>query len=384
MPLLNIGVVGTSLKENERRVSIHPDHLNWISDEIRRHLIFENGYGLPFSVKDDNIAAVTGGLASRKEIFERCDVILLPKPVQKDFDTMKENGILWGWVHCVQQEGFTQTSIERRLTLIALEAMYKWGPKGERQIHIFHKNNEMAGYAGVLDALRLVGMDGNYGPSLKAVVTSFGSVSRGAICALQGLGFKNITVFTLRPPNLVANQVAGIEYLQMKANTSGQMVVLNPDGSSRPFIDELASADIIVNGILQDTDNPLMFVQDGEIERLKPGFLIIDISCDCGMGFPFARPTTFENPIFKVQEVHYYAVDHTPSYLWNSASWEISKSLVPFLPVVIAGIDKWDQNETIRRAIEIRSGVIQNPKILSFQKRLPEYPHIQSSQIEKS
>ena len=29
--------------------------------------------------------------------------------------------------------------------------------------------------------------------------------------------------------------------------------------------------------------------------------------------------------------VDYYAVDHSPSYLWNSATWEISEALLPFL-----------------------------------------------------
>jgi hypothetical protein len=31
----------------------------------------------------------------------------------------------------------------------------------------------------------------------------------------------------------------------------------------------------------------------------------------------------------------------------------------------------------VRRAIEIRDGVIQNQRILSFQHRLPDYPHLQ-------
>ena len=74
--------------------------------------------------------------------------------------------------------------------------------------------------------------------------------------------------------------------------------------------------------------------------------------------------------------VHYYAVDHTPSLLWNSASWEISEALIPFLGPVMSGPAAWDENLTIRRAIEIRDGVIQNPKILSFQSRAAEYPHL--------
>ena len=35
----------------------------------------------------------------------------------------------------------------------------------------------------------------------------------------------------------------------------------------------------------------------------------------------------------------------------------------------------WDRDVTIRRAIEIRDGVIQNPAILSFQGRSPDHPH---------
>ena len=41
----------------------------------------------------------------------------------------------------------------------------------------------------------------------------------------------------------------------------------------------------------------------------------------------------------------------------------------------MAGPAAWDADETIRRAIEIRDGEIQNPRILSFQDREPEYPH---------
>jgi alanine dehydrogenase len=103
--------------------------------------------------------------------------------------------------------------------------------------------------------------------------------------------------------------------------------------------------------------------------------LIVDVSCDEGMGFSFARPTPFTAPMFKVGHVNYYAVDHTPSYLWDSASWEISNSLLPYLPIVMGGPDRWAESETIQRAIEIREGVIQNPKILSFQNRREAYPH---------
>jgi hypothetical protein len=39
------------------------------------------------------------------------------------------------------------------------------------------------------------------------------------------------------------------------------------------------------------------------------------------------------------------------------------------------GPGAWDRDRTIRRAIQIRDGVIANPKILSFQRRSAEFPH---------
>ena len=143
----------------------------------------------------------------------------------------------------------------------------------------------------------------------------------------------------------------------------------------RPMIEEFAEAGLIVNGILQDTDLPLMYMAKDEEQRCRPGSLIIDVSCDEGMGFPFARSTTFDRPTLPVGQATYYAVDHTPSYLWNAASWEISEALLPYLETVVSGPDAWKSSDTISRAIEIRDGVLQNPKILSFQRREDEFPH---------
>lgn len=376
MSLLTVGVFGTSRKKQEKRVPIHPAQLGWLDEEIRNQLFFEEGYGVPFGMNDLDLAKLSGGVLSRKELFHQKDIALLAKPIQEDFDDMKEGAIHWGWPHCVQQRAITQSAIDKKLTLIAWEAMHRWSATGEWQMHIFQNNNEIAGYAGVHHAMNLMGIDGNYGPNRKAVVTSFGSVSRGAIRALQSRGIQDITVFTQRHYFLVADQMAGVNYFQFDEDESGQLMSLHPGNQTRPFIEELLDADIIVNGMLQDTDHPLMLVQEDQNHLLKPGCIIMDISCDEGMAFTFAKPTSFDEPIFKAGNAYYYAVDHTPSYLWNAASWEISNSLIPYLPLIMGGPEKWNESETIRRAIEIKDGIILNPKILSFQNRSSEYPHL--------
>jgi len=103
--------------------------------------------------------------------------------------------------------------------------------------------------------------------------------------------------------------------------------------------------------------------------------MIIDISCDEGMGFWCSRPTSFEEPILETDNIFYYAVDHTPAYYWRSASWEISTALLPYLPTILNGPQAWEKNPTIKKAIDIRNGNIQNQKILSFQNRAQDYPH---------
>ena len=374
--LLTMGVIGKSLKENEMRVPIHPEHVKHISEELRKQITFEQGYGERFGVDDNTLARLTSGrIATREEILNGFDCVLMPKPLATDLSEVREGRVVWGWPHCVQQKEITQISIDRKLTLIAWEEMFTWNKAGEKNMHTFYKNNEMAGYAGVNHALSLTGICGYYGKPVKIVVISFGSVSRGAIYALQGQGFKDITVLTGRPSNEVKDQIPGIKFKQMKNEGSGNMHVIEPDGSTRPFTEVLADVQIIVNGVLQDSDHPKMFVSARDADKLMKGTLIIDISCDEGMGFWCAKPTSFENPMFEADGKYYYAVDHSPSYYWNSASWEISKALLPFLPEVLKGANAWDKNITISKSIEIREGVIQNPKILSFQNREKEYPH---------
>ena len=373
------GLIATSRKENEHRLPIHPQHLERIPPELRSRLRFERGYGHRFGCTDAELERFCGGLLERSQILETCDVVVLPKPVREDFEELREGAVLWGWPHCVQQQEFTQIAIDKRLTLIAFEAMFEWQRNGSRGVHIFYKNNELAGYCGVLHAFELLGIDGHYGPHRRAAVLGFGSVSRGAIYALEGRGIHDITIYTQRPAHLVKDQKFGCHHRQMRRGqgVSGQagMEAVAPGGAAIPLADEIATADVIVNGTLQDTDNPLMYMAESDVPRLKTGSVIIDVSCDLAMGFPFARPTTFEEPTFTAGATTYYAVDHTPTYLWDSATWEISESLLPYLPLVMGGPDGWQSDDTVARAIEIRDGVIENPKILSFQRRAEGYPH---------
>ena len=146
MDTLSLGVIGTSKKEDERRVPIHPDHLARLPGQLSRQLIFETGYGERFGVSDSELAGQIGGFASRDEILETMGTVIIAKPVLADFEQLREGGVLWGYPHCTQQRQITQTAINRKQTVIAFEDMFVWGPKGQIGRH-GSAGRRLAGYS---------------------------------------------------------------------------------------------------------------------------------------------------------------------------------------------------------------------------------------------
>jgi N5-(carboxyethyl)ornithine synthase len=377
MKKLTLGVIGTSRKEDEKRVPIHPDHLIRLPEDIRKQLIFEKGYGAPFGLDDDFFVSQSGGVASRHELLAEIGSVIIAKPVLADLQEIREGGFIWGYPHCAQQSDITQTAIDRKLTLIAFEDMFIWSPNGQAGRHTFYKNNEMAGYCAVIHALQLRGIDGHYGNQRKVIIFSFGAVSRGAIYALKAHGFRDITICIQRPDYAVREEILDVHYVRIREGNNGEarMVTIEHDGTVRPLSNLISESEIIINGTYQDTDNPIDFVTEDEKDTLKPGSLIIDVSCDEGMGFYFAKPTSFKKPILHIENIDYYAVDHTPSYLWESASRSISAALIVYLSTILEGRDSWMKNSTIQRAINVDDGVVKKESVLTFQNRTPDYPH---------
>lgn len=380
---LSLGVLARSRKPNERRLPIHPDHFGRIDPQTRSRIFLEHGYGADFGATDDALAGLVGGMRTREQLVADCDVILLPKVAAQDLAEFRVGQVVWGWPHCVQNTELTQIAIDRRLTLIAFEAMNHWQADGGFGLHVFHKNNELAGYCSVLHAMQLIGITGSYGRRLRAAVIGFGATARGAVTALNAHGVDDVRVLTNRDVAAVAAPIHSTQIIQMGHDDGAppdQTWADTPDGGVVPVARVLADNDIVVNCVLQDPGNPLIFATENDLAAFTPGSLIVDVSCDVGMGFSWAQPTSFVEPLRGLANgVHYYAVDHSPSYLWDSATWEVSEALLPHLETLLAGPSAWRESPTIQRAIEIHDGVVLNRDILSFQQRGDAYPHSRSA-----
>ncbi|KQY46092.1 N(5)-(carboxyethyl)ornithine synthase [Cellulomonas sp. Root137] len=375
--LLRLGVMATSRKPDERRLPIHPGHLERIDADLRAQMILERGYGARFGIADDQIAPLVGQMSDRDEVIAQADIVLLPKPQASDLEDLRDGQVLWGWPHCVQDRRITQLAIDKRLTLIAWEAMNHWQADGGFGLHVFHKNNELAGYCSVLHALQLCGSTGDYGRRLTAVVIGFGATARGAVTALNAHGIHDVRVLTNREIAAVGSPIPSVDIIHFDHNPEDPFEsTVTTEGGPVRLPGYLAENDIVVNCTLQDPNAPLTYLRTSDLGEFRPGSLIVDVSVDEGMGFGWARPTSFADPMFTVGDTtNYYAVDHSPSLLWNSTTWEISEALMPFLRTVMSGPESWAASDTIQRAVEIEDGRIRNEAILTFQGRSAEYPH---------
>lgn len=135
---MDTAVIGTSRKENEKRVAIHPGQIKEIPENIRKQLFFERGYGIPFGISDDKIALLTGNKPMKREmLFKSFKAFIIPKPVEEDFEEMSDGSVVWGWIHSIQNKKIAQIAIDKKLTLVAWENMYYKGKRN--RVHIFQK-----------------------------------------------------------------------------------------------------------------------------------------------------------------------------------------------------------------------------------------------------
>ena len=192
-------------------------------------------------------------------------------------------------------------------------------------------------------------------------------------------GISQVDVLTQRDAAAVAAPIHSARIVQFDPREGDvrSSDVYTEDGDGEPLAGFLAQHDVIVNCVLQDPNRPAIFLDDEDLPLA--GTRARSSSTSPAMrAWDSAGPgrRSSDDPTFVVGDnVTYYAVDHSPSYLWNSATWEISEALLPHIETVLAGPEGWEQDETIRRAIEIQDGVIRNPSILTFQSRSADYPH---------
>lgn len=306
-------------KRNERRRALIPGHVPDMPNPD--NLVLETGYGEVLGYRDEDYRKRGCVVASRDVVCD-CPVICIPKAVPTD-EYFQAGKTVFGWIHAVQGRRMTDVLVQHKMTAIAWEEMFENGR------HTFWRNQELSGEAAVAQAFLEWG---RVPYECKVAVVGRGNVARGAMRALE---------------------------------RAGTAVMVYDRKTSPTLRHDIGRYDVIVNAVRWDVFRTDHIVYEEDLEKMKPGSLIIDVSCDEGMGIESSHPTSIKQPVYWHKGILHYAVDHTPTLFFQTASQCISEALSRFLP----GLVKEEPNGVLEAATIIRNGEILDEHIVRFQKR---------------
>lgn len=310
-----------SRKENENRRALIPQDVAKLKNP--QLLYIESGYGIPLGYSDADYAAYGCNITDFDSVMN-CDILCDAKIGDEPFlQDLKPGQIVFGWVHAVQHRDITDAIALKGGTAYCWEDMYEDGR------HSFWRNNEIAGEAAIMHAFQCWG---KMAYDCDVAIIGRGNVARGALKILDKMGAK-ITTYDRR--------------------------------TEKKFQKELGNYDVLVNGILWDTSRTDHIVYKEDLKRIRPGAMIVDISCDTNGGIETSHSTTIDDPTYEVDGIMHYVVDHTPALFYKTVSESLSAEVVKYLDQLIE--DR--PGEVLVTCRSIHEGKILDQRIIDFQKR---------------
>lgn len=315
-----IGFVISSKKNEERRALLPKDIVKLRNPHM---LVFEQGYGEVLGISDQAYRDTGAKVCSCEETHSQ-PVICNPKvPTLEERKYYQDGQTFFGWIHAVQGRSIVDFLTSKKMCGIAWEDMY------EKERYIFWRNREISGEAAIIHALPFLS---RLPDEIKVAMIGRGNCARGAFKILSRLGAE-VRIYDRMT----------VKYLR----------------------EEIGEFDVVINAVLWDVFRTDHLIYREDLKKMKPGSMLIDISCDEAMGIETSHPTTIEDPIYIVDGVIHYAVDHTPAIFAKSATEAISTALYPYIDDLV----EERPNPVIEQAVCIRNGVILDQRVIQFQNR---------------
>lgn len=313
-----------SHKNGERRRALIPQDIKKINHP--EQLYFEEGYGISIGVSDEEYLSAGCHVVSREQALN-CDIITDVKLGDADYLEQLESGkILFGWGHAVQNLDFTSAVLNNNHTLVAWEEIFEEGR------YIFYRNREVAGEAAIMHAFRY---SGKMPYDTKVAILGNGQTAKGALRILHGLGAEV--------------DVYGRKFEQL-------------------FRKKMFDYDVLVNCVMWDTDRSDRIIYAEDIKKMKPGTMIVDISCDPYLEIETSHPTSIDDPVYTVDGVIHYAVDNTPAMYPITVTKVLSEGIAHYINILVED-EINDYPDNLKIATEIIDGHIIDERIRKFRTK---------------
>jgi alanine dehydrogenase len=93
----------------------------------------------------------------------------------------------------------------------------------------------------------------------------------------------------------------------------------------------VAIADVVIGAVLIPGGRAPFLVTEEMVKSMRPGSVIVDVSIDQGGCVETSRPTTLDDPTFRVHDVVHYCVPNMTSNIARTASRVLSDAAMPYV-----------------------------------------------------
>jgi alanine dehydrogenase len=90
-------------------------------------------------------------------------------------------------------------------------------------------------------------------------------------------------------------------------------------------------ADLVIGAVLVPGAKAPTLVGNGLVARMKPGSVLVDISIDQGGCFEDSRPTTHDDPTFRVHDSVFYCVANMPGAVPRTSTYALTNVTLPYV-----------------------------------------------------
>jgi alanine dehydrogenase len=291
-------------------------------------------------------------LPDAQSLYDQAELVVKVKePYDNEPEMLKEDQLLFCFLHLAADEGLTHRLLKSGVTGIAFETVEDRGG-----LPILAPMSDIAGRIAVQNGTTLLHhQHGGRGLLLgglpaaergHVVVLGAGQAGGNAAQLAAAMGAR-VTVFDRLREKMGAMRDLG-----------NNVTALYPYHDA--ISEAVASADLLIGAVLIPGTKAPHVISAQQISTMRAGSVVVDISVDQGGCIETTRPTTYEEPTYQVDGVTHFCVTNMPGAVPRSASQALSAAMIPYLKRLV---EDWQEDPCLKAALNLSKGELIYPAL---------------------
>ncbi len=312
------------IKDNEYRVGLTPAGVHALVGAGHEVFVQKTaGEGSGFT-DEQYVGAGATMVETADDAWGEGDMVVKVKePIAPEYGRMRENQLLFTYLHLAPEFELTKQMMERKVTGVAYETITDVHGK----LPLLTPMSEVAGRMSVqVGATYLEKMNGGRGillggvpgvPAANVVIIGGGVVGTEAAKMAVGLGAK-VTIIDRNLDRLRQLDDIFLSKVQTLA-------------SSRYQIEEAIShADLVIGAVLVVGAAAPKLVTRDMLHLIPHGAVLVDVAVDQGGCFETTHATTHSNPTYYEEGVLHYCVANMPGAVPRTSTFALTNATLPY------------------------------------------------------